>query len=521
MAESALGRVYLVGGGPGDPGLLTLRGKECLERAEVVVYDRLIDPALLSFAPPGAECIFVGKETDHRLLDQAEINRILIDRARQGKVVVRLKGGDPFVFGRGGEEAEALHDAGVPFEVVPGVTSPIAVPAYAGIPVTHRDFASSFTVVTGHEDPEKPDSQLDWAHLAAEPGTLIFVMAVGQLEQIAAQLIRHGRAPTTPVAVIQRGTRPTQRTLLATLADVAERVRAAHLGAPAIVVVGEVARLRERLAWYDNRPLFGRRVLITRTREQASALAALLAERGAVPIELPTIRLEPPADWAPVDRAIDQLESYAWAVFTSTNGVRFFFERLQQRGLDARALKGVRLAAIGPATAAALASWHLQVDFSPAEYVAEAIVAGLARFDLAGQRVLLPRAQEAREVLAEGLAGQGARVDEVAVYQTRPAGDPDLARRLFDEGRVDVVTFTSSSTVRNLVRLLGDHASQRLARSTIASIGPITSQTARELGLPVDVEAADHSIPGLVRALEDYFTAHPQLPTRGSSWQST
>lgn len=503
MAETKTGRVYLVGSGPGDPGLITLRGKECLERAEVVVYDRLIDPALLRLMPPNAEGIFVGKEAEHQLVGQEEINRILVERARAGKFVVRLKGGDPFVFGRGGEEAEALADAGIPFEVVPGVTSATAVPAYAGIPLTHRDFASSFTVVTGHEDAAKPESRLNWDHLARETGTLVVLMGLGNLDQIAEQLVRHGRAPETPVAVIQRGTRPSQRTVLATLANVGAEVRAAKLGPPAVIVVGEVARRREHLAWYDNRPLFGKRVLITRTREQAGTLAALLTERGAVPLELPTIQLEPPEDWEPADRAIAALDQYAWAIFTSANGVRSFFERLERQGLDVRALKGVRLAAIGPATATALGELHLRVDFSPSEYVAEAIVEGMRQFDLAGKRVLLPRAQDVREILAAGLARQGALVDDVAVYRTRPAGDPDVARGLFREGKVDVVTFTSSSTVRNLVTLLGDPARSLLATATIASIGPITSQTARDLGLTVQVEAAEHTIPGLVDALEE------------------
>ena len=507
MAESREGKVYLVGAGPGDPGLLTLRGRECLERAEVVVYDRLIDPSLLAYAPARAECIFVGKESEHQLLDQEEINRILIDRARAGKAVVRLKGGDPFVFGRGGEEAEALVEAGLAFEVVPGVTSPVAVPAYAGIPLTHRQLSSCFIVVTGHEDPDKSETRVDWEQLARGTSTLVVLMGMANLSRIAARLIENGRRPDTPVAVISHGTRPAQRTVLATLADVADRTRDARLTSPSVVVVGEVAGLRERLAWFDNRPLFGRRVLITRTREQAGTLAKLLAERGAIPIELPTIRTEPPADWTAVDRAIQSLDQYAWAIFTSVNGVRYFFERIDFHGLDARALKGVRLGAIGPATAGALGERYLRVDFSPGEYVAEAVVEGMKRFVLAGQRVLLPRAQDVREVLADGLASQGALVDDVAVYQTRPAGDAVFAQRLFDEHQVDVVTFTSSSTVRNLVRLLGDRARDLLRSVTVAGIGPITCQTARDLGLAVDVEATEHSIPGLVAALEEHLAA--------------
>jgi uroporphyrinogen III methyltransferase/synthase len=504
MAER-IGRVYLVGGGPGDPGLLTLRGKECLERADVIIYDRLIDPSLLRFAPTSAERIFVGKRADHHPIPQPEINALLVARAQAGQVVVRLKGGDPFVFGRGGEEAEALVNAGVPFEVVPGVTSAIAVPAYAGIPVTHRDYTSSFAVVTGHEEITKSRPAVDWERLAGI-GTIVFLMGAGNLPEIVRQLTRHGRPASTPVAIIQWGTWSKQKTVHTTLADAVEKARAAQIGPPAITVVGEVAKLGERLRWFDNRPLFGKRVLITRTREQAGTLAALLSERGAVPVELPTIRIEPPTDWAAADRAIKALDQYAWAIFTSVNGVRAFFERLEARGYDLRALKGVRLAAIGPSTAAALAAYHLRVDFTPDEYVAEAVVEGMRQFALAGQRILLPRAQETREVLVIGLTDQGAIVDDVAVYQTRPTGDAAMARQLFEDKQVDVVTFTSSSTVRNLVALLGNTAPALLAGVTIASIGPITSQTARDFGLTVQVEAAEHTVPGLVAALEGAFS---------------
>jgi uroporphyrinogen III methyltransferase/synthase len=496
------GRVYLVGGGPGDPRLLTLRGKECLERADLVVYDRLVDPALLDLAPAGAERIYVGKQADRHAMRQEEINRLLVERGQAGQRVVRLKGGDPFVFGRGGEEAAALAAAGVPFEVVPGVTSAVAVPAYAGIPVTHRELTSSFAVITGHEDPERAESRLDWAQLATGIGTLVFLMGVGSLEGIAHQLIAHGRSPTTPVAVIEWGTRPTQRTVVATLADVADAVQRAGLGPPAITVVGEVVGLRATLRWFDRQPLFGKRVLITRTREQAGTLAAQLRERGALPIELPTIRTEPPVDWAAVDDALDRLASFAWVVFTSANGVRYFCERLWTRGQDLRALHQARVAAIGPATAEALAQWRLRADLVPTAYVAEAVIAALAPRLEPGQAVLLPRAEAVREALAAGLAAAGARVEEVAVYRTGPDGDAERARELLASGQVDVVTFTSSSTAQNLVALLGDQAPTLLAPVRIASIGPITSATARDLGLKVTIEASEHTIPGLVAALE-------------------
>jgi uroporphyrinogen III methyltransferase / synthase len=499
------GRVYLVGAGPGDPGLLTLRGRDCLARAEVVVYDRLVDPVLLTHAPAEAERIYAGKESDRHALPQAEINRLLVERARAGKTVVRLKGGDPFVFGRGGEEAEALVEGGITFEVVPGVTSAIAAPAYAGIPVTHRDLSSSLAIVTGHASPRDADVPPDWECLATGAGTLVFLMAVSNLPRIVERLLGQGTPPTTPVAVVERGTWPSQRTVQSTLAELVEATGEAQIEPPAVIVVGPTVALRDRLRWFDNRPLFGKRVLVTRTREQAGTLRVLLEERGAVAIELPTIQVGPPDDWGPVDRAIGRLDRFDWAIFTSVNGVRFFFERLAQRGEDVRVLKGVRLGAIGPATAAALAEQRIRVDFVPGEFVAEAIVEEMRRFELRGKRVLLPRAAEVREVLADGLTAQGAQVEDVAVYRTRPAGDPVAARGYFESGGVDVAAFTSSSTVRNLVALLGDAAQTLLSQVVIACIGPVTAAQARELGLTVQIEAAEHSIPGLVGALEEYY----------------
>ncbi|MBI2940746.1 MAG: uroporphyrinogen-III C-methyltransferase [Chloroflexi bacterium] len=500
MTESRGSKVYLVGGGPGDPKLLTLRGVECLAMAQVVVYDRLIDPRLLRHAPADAERICVGKTKGHHTFSQDEINGLLVDRARSGRVVVRLKGGDPFVFGRGGEEAMALAAAGLPFEVVPGVTSAVAVPAYAGIPITHRHLTSSFTVVTGHEDPGKAESAIDWARLAAGGDTLVFLMGMSNLPQIVAELVTHGRAATTPVALIRWGTLPEQETVVGTLADIVERAQARKLGPPAVIVVGEVVALRERLRWFDDRPLFGHRVLVTRTREQASRLVALLEVAGARALEVPTIEVVPPADFAPLDAALSRLGEYNWVVYTSANGVRFFFERLYQRGGDVRDLKGVRLAAIGPATAATLVERGLRVDFAPDEYVAEAVVAGLGARGVRAARVLVPRAAEAREALVNGLRALGASVDEVAAYQTRPAPEAGRAKELLAGGEVDTVTFTSSSTVRNVLAALDGDISL-LQRVTIACIGPITAQTAREAGVRVDVVAAEHTVAGLVEAL--------------------
>jgi uroporphyrinogen III methyltransferase/synthase len=501
----APGKVYLVGAGPGDPGLVTVTGLERIRGAGVIVYDRLVSERLLEHARPDAELIYVGKvpgaEDGH---DQESINRTLIEQARQGRNVVRLKGGDPFVFGRGGEEAEALRAAGIPFEVVPGVTSAVAVPAYAGIPVTHRGVASSFAVITGHEEPGKAETAIDWAHLATATDTLVFLMGVRNLPEIVARLTEHGRLPQTPVAVIQRGTTPEQRTVTGTLADIVARVEDAGLRPPAITVVGEVVRLRETLSWFENRPLFGKRVLITRTRRQAGNLARLLTDEGAIPVELPSIEIEPIEDREAVDAAIETLRAggYAWAVFTSANAVELFFEQLAERRLDARAFSGARIAAIGPATAQSLVARGLSADAVPDEYVAEAVVDALRGQIAPGDRVLLPRAESARAELVRGLEAMGATVDEVPIYRAAVPSEasPEVLAEL-REGRIDVVTFTSSSTVRNLLAMLGNASA--LERPLIACIGPITAQTARELGLRVDVTASEYTVEGLVAALKE------------------
>ncbi len=503
-----LGFVSLIGAGPGDPGLLTLHGAEALAAADVVVYDYLANPALLAHARPQAEQIYVGKKAGCHTLSQEEINDLLVERGLAGQRVARLKGGDPFVFGRGGEEALALAAAGVPCEVIPGVTSAVAAPAYAGIPVTHRGLASSFAVVTGHEDPDKAESAIDWSRLATGVDTLVFLMGVGNLPKIVEQLTAHGRPADTPVALVRWGTTPRQQVVSGTLADIVDRVRAAGLRPPAVTVIGAVAALRERLRWFEDRPLFGQRVLVTRTREQASVLSARLRALGAEALELPTIRIEAPDDWAPLDGAIARLASYDWIVFTSVNGVRHLWERLAAAGLDARALHGIRLAAIGPATAAELAAHGLQADYVPDEYVAEAVAAGLGDADLVGRglRLLLPRADIARPALAILLRERGAVVDEVAAYRTLQAqAEPADLRDLLAEATV--ATFTSSSTVRNLAAMARDAGldlPQALAQATIACIGPITAATARKVGLPVHVVADEYTIDGLVRKLVNW-----------------
>jgi uroporphyrinogen III methyltransferase/synthase len=504
------GKVYLVGAGPGDPGLITVAGLERIQSADVIVYDRLVSPRLLDHARKDAELIYVGKtpgaEGGH---DQEAINHALIEKAREGRNVVRLKGGDPFVFGRGSEEAEALRAAGIQFEVIPGVTSAVSVPAYAGIPVTHRGIASSFAVITGHEDPSKEETAIDWTGLARAVDTLVFLMGVRNLPMIVDRLISNGRPADTPVAVIQQGTTPEQRTVTGTLADIVDVATNAEISAPAITVVGEVVRLRETIAWFENRPLFGKRVLITRTRRQASTLARMLADEGAIPVELPSIEIEPIEDREEVEAAIERLRAgnYAWCGFTSANAVEFFFDHLVERGLDARAFAGARLFAIGPATAAALEARSLRADIVPAEYIAEAVVEALTTQVKGGERVLLPRAESARAELVRGLEALGATVDEVPIYRAAvpTEASPEILTDLH-EGRIDIATFTASSTVRNLVAMLGDAQSLTSPnRPLIACIGPITADTARELGLTVDVMASEYTVEGLVAALRDHF----------------
>jgi uroporphyrinogen III methyltransferase/synthase len=478
--------VYLVGAGPGDPGLLTVRGAELLARADIVVHDRLANAGLLDLAPATAERIDVGKAPGRVAMTQPEIDALLVERGRTGATVVRLKGGDPFVFGRGGEEAEALRAAGVPFEVVPGVTSAIAAPAYAGIPVTHRGLSTHVTIVTGHEDPAKGTTDTDWDALARAGGTLVVLMGAGRVEEIARRLIDGGRAPETPVAAVRWGTHPTQHTIRSTLA----RIGSEAVEAPSAIVVGPVAALE--LAWFENRPLFGRRVVVTRAREQASSLRARLAELGADVVELPSIAIEP------IEFDLPELAKYGWLVVTSPNGVDALFTRgLRARGLDARALAGVMVAAIGPGTAAALERSGVRADLVPERFVAESLVAAFPPPRDAGERVLIARAEQARDALPDGLTELGYAVDVLPVYRTVTA-EPDavdLAR--VRAGEVDAITFTSSSTVTNFCRLVGPLATQPVT----ISIGPITSDTARAANLRVDAEADPHDIDGLVAAV--------------------
>ncbi len=505
--SAASGRVYLVGAGPGDPGLLTLRGQALLRSAERVVYDALVSPEVLRLASPGAELVFAGRRGRDPAGRQKKIDALLVEGARRGLSVVRLKGGDPFLFGRGGEEAETLAAAGVEFEIVPGVTSAIAAPAYAGIPLTHRAHASSALITTAHEDPRRPGSRLRWDLLAQSADTLVFLMVAENLARVLHELRRHGRAPATPAALIEWGTWPRQRTVQATLSTLGARARRAHVGPPCVLVVGEVVRLRERLAWLERRPLFGRRVLVTRAQGQAGELARALSDAGAEVIEFPTLELLPPASWKAADRAIASLDAYDWVLFTSVNGVDAFMDRVWKQGKDVRALGGARLGAIGPATAARLEERGLRVELRPGEYRAEAVVEAL-RGRVRGARILIPRARVARDILPESLRRQeGARVDVVEVYQTRPPrADSSWLRRDLQQRRIDAVTFTASSTVHNFVRALGKFDLPAvLSRVVVACIGPITADTARSYGFKPRVQPSEYTVPHLVRALIQHF----------------
>ena len=481
--------VYLVGAGPGDPGLMTQRALELIARADVILYDRLIPAGALDGARPNADLRYVGKSPGAASVSQEEINALLVEHGRTGATVVRLKGGDPFVFGRGAEEAEALTAAGIEFEVVPGVTAGIAAPAYAGIPVTHRDSASAVAFVTGHEDPEKPESAIDWQALAAFPGTLVLYMGVRRLPEISERLIEAGRPADEPAAVIERGTLPGQRTVTAPLAEIA--AAAADVSPPAVTLIGPVARLREGLAWIERRPLHGRRVVVTRARPQASGLAATLRGLGAEVVEAPAIRIVP----RPVEA---ELTGFDLVCFTSPNGVGLFFDALTARGKDARSLAGTQLAAIGPGTARELRARGLEPDVIPERSIAESLVESLSRLDVAGKRVLIARAAEARDVLPDGLAELGAEVSVVPLYDTvGEALGEDVVGAIAD---ADYVTFTSSSTVTRFLDAVGDGVPNG---ARVVSIGPVTSATARERGLEVHVEAERHDVDGLVEALVD------------------
>ncbi len=502
------GKVWLVGAGPGDPGLITVKGAKCLAQAQVVVFDFLAGESLLKEVSPSAEVIYVGKKGGDHTLPQEEINRLIIKKAREGKTVVRLKGGDPFIFGRGGEEAEELARAGIPFEIVPGVTSAIAVPAYAGIPLTHRAHTSAVTFATGHEDPLKDGSRLNYQVLAQGGGTLVFLMGIKNLTTITRNLLDHGKPPETPAAVIRWGTTPEQETLVGTLRTIGPLVREKGLKPPGILVVGEVVRLRESLNWYESRPLFGRTILVTRTREQASIFAQYLEDLGARVIQFPTIEVVPPRDWGPLDKALARLKSFDWVLFTSQNGVRFFFERLTAGGKDVRALASARLGCIGEKTAWALKEKGFKVDLIPDAFQAEGLIAALARRRLKGKRILIPRAKEAREILPEELARRGAKVTVVAAYETRMprASLKEILPRL-EAGDIGALAFTSSSTVRNFCKMMGKKPLESLKKRMVAAcIGPVTRKTAEQAGFLKIIQSEPYTVEALAQTLAQYFS---------------
>src|SRR5437762_8251704 len=501
---SKTGKVYLVGAGPGDPGLVTLRAKECIENADAIIYDHLANPETLGWARDDAEITYVGKTRGESRSNQNEINALLIKKAHEGKQVVRLKGGDPFVFGRGAEEAQAIAEAGIPFEVVPGITSSIAGPAYAGIPVTHRAHNSHVTFFTGHENPAKTESAIDYAALAKLGGTQVMPMGVEHFGVITSEMLKHGVRGDLPVALVRWATTGQQETLTGTLSDIAQKVAAKNFEAPAVAVFGDVVSLRDTLNWYEKRPLLGKRIVVTRRRKQASVLSNKLCALGAHVIELPTIRIEPPSTLREFAELVQDAHVYDWIVFTSANGVEAFFDIFFKLYDDAREIGGARIAAIGPATAQRVKDFHLHVDLQPEEFVAEAVVREFKKQgSVENLRVLLVRAEKARDTLPKELSALGAIVDEAFAYRTVPeTRDTSGARRQLAQDGADLITFTSSSTVENFLALGLPWPKGML----IASIGPITSKTVRDQGLKVDVEARRHDINGLVQAIRELFT---------------
>lgn len=508
--ENQTGKVFLIGAGPGDPGLITVKARDILSKAEVVIYDYLAAKRLLDYAPDNAELIYVGKKGGCHIMAQGEINQLIVQRAKEGKVIARLKGGDPFIFGRGGEEAEELVEAGIPFEIIPGVTSAIAVPAYAGIPLTHRRYTTSVAFITGHEDPTKDKSSIDWSRIATGIGTLVFFMGVKNLPFIVENLIENGRDPETPVAVIRWGTTPRQEKVVGKLRNIVELVTAKGLKPPAITVVGGVVELHEKLSWFENKPLFGKRILVTRTREQASELVEKLENLGAACEEFPTIQIVPPDSWEPIDEAITNIQNFDWIIFTSVNGVKNFLRRLGAAGKDLRALGNCKVGAIGPKTAELLVSVCLKPDFVPSEYRAEGIIQGLLELGVKGKRVLIPRAEVAREILPEKLEEAGALVKMVPAYKTiqpEAHAKEDLIQRLKDR-ELDMITFTSSSTVTNFVDIVGrDNLGLLLDGLDIACIGPVTSETATRNGISTHVMPEQYTIDEMVKEIKKYYTA--------------
>ncbi len=508
MGSTSPGKVYFVGAGPGNVGLLTLRALECLRKAHVIVYDRLVNEQVLTFADPQAKRVYAGKAAGNHALSQREISRLLVDEAEKGKTVVRLKGGDPFIFGRGGEEAEEVASREIPFEVVPGVSSASGAPGYAGIPLTHRRLASSVAFVTGHEDPSKGKSRVPLEAIFRHVETLVVLMGVSNLPSIIARLLRSGRSPSTPVAVIQDGTLPQQQTVAGTLEDIVDRCRKKAIRPPAILVAGGVAGLREKLSWFERLPIFGRRIVVTRAFDQVHGLASLLYERGARPYALPTIEVRPPHSYRDLDRKLALAGRYDYILFTSVNGVQHFFERLAALGRDVRSLGNARLGAIGPKTKAALERYFLHVEVMPDEFCSAGLVKALKKKRLKGKKILLPRSRKASSFLPGELRHRGARVDEVTAYDIRkpPAASPEV-RRLLLRGDADCVTFTSPSTFANFLSFFTAHElASFMPQLTVAAIGPVTEKAILKAGYPVHIVPEQYTLPSLADAIEGYFS---------------
>jgi uroporphyrinogen III methyltransferase / synthase len=508
------GIVYLVGAGPGDRGLITAKGLECLRRAEAVIYDHPANPGLLGEVPSTAERICAGKTQGRHHIPQQEINALLAAKAGEGKVVVRLRWEDPFIFGEE-EEARYLHQAGIRFEVVPGLTAGFAAAAYAGIPLARRNFTNTLGLVTGYEDPADKMPGLDWEKLATGVETLVFYVETANLPLIATRLMAQGRPATTPVAVISQAATPRQKILVATLADIVEKARDSEISSPAVIVIGEVVNLREELRWFENRPLFGKRILVTRTADQAGSFAALLEERGAQAISCPVIEIVPPPSWADLDAEMSRLPETDILILTSVNAVHCFFSRLRESGKDMRALNGVAVVAVGPKTAAAIEALGLRPDFIPSEYRAEGVVQLLLEQGIAGKRVLYPRAELARDVIPKELSAAGAKVSAPVAYRTVPPADGGRRiRRLLTEGGVDAVTFTSSSTVENFLRMVGPDAPRLLEKVPVVSIGPLTTATAKRLGFSVTIEPPSFTLEGVVEAMTEYYVRSSRSDVR-------
>ncbi len=516
------GIVYLVGAGPGDIGLFTIKGMRCLQRAEVVIYDFHLNAQILNYIKHDAEFIYAGKRGGHHTMTQDEINAAILEKAKEGKVVCRLKGGDPFVFGRGGEEAQVLAKEGILFEVVPGVSSSIAAPAYAGIPLTHRQYSSSFAVIPGYEDTTKEESSIDWAKLATGVGTLVFLMAVKNIDLLTKKLIENGRSPDTPVAVVRWGTRPDQKTLVSTLKDIAKLVREKDIRPPAVTIVGDVVNLRSELNWYEEKPMFGHRILVT--REHSEGFEAL-EELGAEIIQFSTIEILPPENWDELDRAIDTIEGYDWLIFTSSNGVRYFFSRLFEKGRDIRDLKGLKICAIGTKTAASIEQFGIKVDLVPESFNAEGLIESFITAAgskdnnrnfadqqppstlLQGMKFLLPRAEVAREIFPDKVRAMGGVIDVPVTYR---AVKPDMhgkrLRRFLKEGRVTVATFTSAATFNNFREMQGEEADELLKGVAIAAIGPVTAQAIEKAGLTVQIMPGEATIEAMVEEIRIWAT---------------